>query len=263
MEDQWGVRVAACPPPRQCLGDGERDREDPPHQGLRARGREPDDAPGHVNLVPGEAEDLVLAPAGVVGEVEDVLPLGGQVGADGEVFGVLEEALAGGILAEAVGEAGHGVEPAPVDGEGAYAVEGRGFAIDGAGGRPGGAPGELVLADLIRGQGGGPRGAAEEGGEMGDPAAGGALGPELSDLVVLEVGVADLSQGWPLGAERARGRCRCAGCTGRAAVGLAGARRRGAGRADRYRAGARGNVPAVVTNRCSNRRRAGRLSRLC
>ena len=30
---------------------------------------------------------------------------------------------------------------------------------------------------------------------MGDPAAGGALGPELSDLVVLEVGVAELSQG--------------------------------------------------------------------
>ena len=78
------------------------------------------------------------------------------MGADGEVFGVLEEALAGGILPQAVGEAGHGVAPAPVDGEGAHAVEGRGFAIDGAGGRPGGAPGELVLADLIRGQRGGP-----------------------------------------------------------------------------------------------------------
>ena len=39
------------------------------------------------------AEDLVLAPAGVVGEVENVLPRGGQVGADGKVFGVLEEAL--------------------------------------------------------------------------------------------------------------------------------------------------------------------------
>ena len=72
------------------------------------------------------------------------------MGADGKVFGVLEEALAGGILPQTVGEAGHGVEPAPVDGEGAHAVEGRGFAIDGAGGRPGGAPGQLVLADLIR-----------------------------------------------------------------------------------------------------------------
>ena len=51
-------------------------------------------------------------------------------------FGVLEEALAGGILAQAVGEAGHGVEPAPVDGEGAHAMEGRGFPIDGAGGPP-------------------------------------------------------------------------------------------------------------------------------
>ena len=61
-------------------------------------GREPDDAAGLVKFVPGEAEDLVLAPAGVVGQVEDVLPRGGQVGADGEVFGVLEEALAGGIL---------------------------------------------------------------------------------------------------------------------------------------------------------------------
>ena len=59
---------------------------------------------------------------------------------------------------------------------------GPGLAIDGAGGRPGGAPGELVLADLIRGQRGGPRLAAEEGDEMGDPAAGGALGPELLDL---------------------------------------------------------------------------------
>ena len=89
--------------------------------------------------------------------------------------------------------------------EGAHAVEGRGLASDGAGGRPGGAPGELVLADLIGGQRGGPRGAAEEGGEMGDPAAGGALGPELPDLIVLEVGVAELAQGWPLGAEGARG----------------------------------------------------------
>ena len=149
-------------------------------------GREPDDAAGLVKFVPGEAEDLVLAPAGVVGQVEDVLPRGRQVGADGEVFGVFEEALAGGILAQAVGEAGHGVEPAPVDGEGAHAVKGRGLAIDGAGGRPGGAPGELVLADLIRGQRGGVRVAAEARGEMGDPAAGGALRPELPDLIVLE-----------------------------------------------------------------------------
>ena len=89
---------------------------------------------------------------------------------------MFEEALAGGILAQAVGEAGHSVEPAPADGEGAHAVEGRGLAIDGAGGRPGGAPGELILADLIGGQRGGPRGAAEEGGEMGDPAAGGGAG---------------------------------------------------------------------------------------
>ena len=73
----------------------------------------------------------------------------GQVDADGEVFGVLEEALAGRILAEAVGEPGHGIEPAPVDGEGAHAVEGRGLPVDGAGGRPGGAAGELVLADLV------------------------------------------------------------------------------------------------------------------
>ena len=157
---------------------------------------------------------LLLAPAGVVGEVEDVLPRGGQVGADGEVFGVLEEALAGGILAEPVGEAGHGVEPAPVDGERAHAVEGRGLPVDGAGGRPGGAPGELVLADLVRGERGSPCGAAEESGEMGGPATGGALGSELPDLVVLEVGVAEIAQGRPLGAERARGRCRRAGGTG-------------------------------------------------
>ena len=60
------------------------------------------------------------------------------------------------------------------------------------------------------GERGGPRGAAEERGEMGDPAAGGAVGPELPDLVVLEIGVAEISQGRPLGAERARKRRRCA-----------------------------------------------------
>ena len=87
-------------------------------------------------------------------------------------------------------------------------MEGRGLPIDGAGGRPGGAPGQLVLADLIRGQRGGPRVAAEERSEMSNPAAGGADGPELPDLVVLEVGVAEIPQGRPLGAERARGRRR-------------------------------------------------------
>ena len=183
VEDERAGGITACPPSVQRVGDGGRDRENPPDQRLRARRREPDDAAGPIDLVPAEAEDLLLAPAGVVGEVEDVLPRGGQVGADGEVFGVLEEALAGGILAEAVGEAGHGVEPAPVDGERAHPVEGRGLAIDGAGGRPGGAPGHLVLADLVRGERGGPRGAAEERGEMGGAAAGGAVGPELPDLV--------------------------------------------------------------------------------
>ena len=78
-------------------------------------------------------------------------------------------------------------------------MEGRGFPVDGAGGRPGSAPGELVLADLIRGERGGSRSAAEEGGEMGDPATGGADGPELPDLVVLEVGVDEDPQGRPWG----------------------------------------------------------------
>ena len=130
------------------------------------------------------------------------------MGADGEVLRVLEEALAGRILAEPVGEAGHGVEPAPVDSEGAHAVERRGLPVDGAGGGPGGAPGELVLADLVGGQRGGSCGAAEERGEMNNPAAGGADGPELPDVVVLEVGVDEVPQGRPLEAERARGRCR-------------------------------------------------------
>ena len=75
-------------------------------------------------------------------------------------------------------------------------------------------PGELILADLVRGERGGPCGAAEERGEMGSPAAGGAVGPELPDLIVLEVGVAEIAQGRPLGAERARGRRRCACVTG-------------------------------------------------
>ena len=67
VEDQRTVGVAPCPPPREGLGNGLRNGENPPHQRLRARGREPDDAPGLVDLLPGEAEDLVLAPAGVVG----------------------------------------------------------------------------------------------------------------------------------------------------------------------------------------------------
>ena len=108
---------------------------------------------------------------------------------------MLEEALAGGILAQAVGEARHGIEPAQVDGEGAHAVERRGLAVDGAGGHPGGAPGELVLANLVRGERGGPCGAAEEGGEMGGPAASGTDGPELPDVVVLEIGVDEIPQG--------------------------------------------------------------------
>ena len=99
------------------------------------------------------------------------------MGADGEVFGVLEEAMAGGILAEAVGEAGHGVEPAPVDGERAHAVEGRGLAVDGAGGGPGGAPGELILADVIGGQRGPPGDLLDTGGRRA-PAA---LRPHIRD----------------------------------------------------------------------------------
>ena len=83
-----------------------------------------------------------------------------------------------------------------------------------AGGGPGGAPGQLVLADLVGGQRGGPRGATEEGGEMGGLAASGALGSELTDLIVLEVGVADISQGRSLGAERARERRRRACVSG-------------------------------------------------
>ena len=77
VEDERAVGVAARPPSRQGLGNGGRDGEHSPHQGLRARGREPDDAAGPIDLVSGEAEDLVLAPARVVGEVEDVLPRGG------------------------------------------------------------------------------------------------------------------------------------------------------------------------------------------
>ena len=98
--------------------------------------------------------------------IEDVLPRGGQLGAHGEILRVLEEALAGGILAEPVGEAGHGGEPAPVDAQGEQAVEGRGLPIDGTGGRAGGAPGPLILAHLVGGERGGPRVSSEIGREM-------------------------------------------------------------------------------------------------
>ena len=116
----------------------------------------------------------------------------------------------GGFSRSRSGKPGTVSSQAPVDGERAHAVERRGLPVDGAGGGPGGAPGELILADPVRGERGGPRGAAEERGEMGGAAAGGALGPELPDLIVLEVGVDEVSQGRPLGAERARERRRCA-----------------------------------------------------
>ena len=66
VEDQRAVGVAAHPSALQGLGNRLRHGEHPPHQGLRAGRREPDDAAGLVDLVPGEAEDLMLAPAGVV-----------------------------------------------------------------------------------------------------------------------------------------------------------------------------------------------------
>ena len=116
MEDERAVGVASGAPPRQGLGDGGRDGEDAAHSRLRACRREPDHAAGPIDLLPGQEEDLVFAPAGVIGDIEDVLPRGGQLGAHGEILRVLEEALAGGILAEPVREAGHGGEPAPVDG---------------------------------------------------------------------------------------------------------------------------------------------------
>ena len=46
------------------------------HSRLRARRREPDHAAGPIDLLPGQEKDLVLAPAGVIGDIEDVLPWG-------------------------------------------------------------------------------------------------------------------------------------------------------------------------------------------
>ena len=46
VEDERAVGVAARPPPRQGLGDGQRDGEDASHQRLRAPWREPDDTAG-------------------------------------------------------------------------------------------------------------------------------------------------------------------------------------------------------------------------
>ena len=68
---------------------------------------------------------------------------------------------------------------------------------------------------------------------MGGPAAGGALGPELPHLVVLEVGVAERPQGRAFGAEGARERRRCARGTG------------GAGRAKSFSGRSRGGRAAV------------------
>ena len=208
VEDQRAVGVAARPPSRQGLGNGRRDGEDAPDQRLRAGRREPDDAAGPFDFLPGEAEDFVFAPAGVVGEIEDILPRGGQLGADGTVFGVLEEALAGGIFPEPVGEAGHGVESAPVDGEREYAVEGRGFPINGAGGRAGGVSCELILANLVCGQRGGPHLAAEERSEMSHPSPRGANGPELAHRVVFEIGVEEVPERRPVRRELPRRRLR-------------------------------------------------------
>ena len=69
VEDQRAVGVAACPPSRQGLGNRLRDRENPPHQRLRARGREPDDAAGLAHLwgTPTTDTTQVLLIAGITG----------------------------------------------------------------------------------------------------------------------------------------------------------------------------------------------------
>ena len=136
------------------------------------------------------------------------------MGADGEVFVVLEEALRGGFSRSRSGKPGT-VSSQPqwtASVHMRWRAEVSRLMVPVA--APGGAPDELILTDLVRGQRGGPRVAAEERGEMGDPAAGGVVGPELPHLVVLEVGVAEISQGRPLGAERARRRCRRGGAPG-------------------------------------------------
>ena len=86
--------------------------------------------------------------------------------------------------------------------------EGRGFPIDGAGGRAGGVSCELILANLVCGQRGGPRLAAEERSEMPHPSPRGANGPELAHRVVFEIGVEEVPERRPVRRELPRRRLR-------------------------------------------------------
>ena len=80
VEDERAVGVASGAPPRQSLSDGGREGEDAAHSRLRARRREPDHAAGPIDLLPGQEEDLILAPAGVVGDIKNVPATGRATG---------------------------------------------------------------------------------------------------------------------------------------------------------------------------------------
>ena len=146
MEDERARGVAACPPSRERLGNGLRDRESPPHL-RRTAGRCPATATSRpwcrLRLLRQiRVEQFLFVDDGVAVEDRPAFVPGQEYG-------------------DPLGHAGADQS-----------------AGGGAGGNRGGS--------------------------------GSARRPP--------VGVAELSQGWPLGAERARGRCRRGGCTGRAGV---------------------------------------------
>ena len=93
VEDQRAVGVAACPPSREASAMGCEIGRIRPTKVFERAGESRITPPASSISSQGEAEDLLLAPAGVVGEVEDVLPRGGQEGADGEVFGHVASSL--------------------------------------------------------------------------------------------------------------------------------------------------------------------------
>src|SRR5260370_40695649 len=89
-----------------------------------------DDAAGGVYLPPRQAWDLAAWPTGVVREIKNILMLRRQVIPDGQILGMLEEALPRGAFFQALGKGGHDGQLPRLDGDPKRPGEVRGLAID-------------------------------------------------------------------------------------------------------------------------------------
>src|SRR5207237_624734 len=100
MEDGGSIGAAAAESPLEDGPEGRRERQHPARRRFGAYGVEAHDAAGPIDLGPGELGDFPASPAGVVGDIENVLIGWRQVRADGTILGEFEEALTRRIFAQ-------------------------------------------------------------------------------------------------------------------------------------------------------------------